>query len=196
MRWWQQFLFRLGRIVHWREADQDLEEEIRSHIELEIQDNIERGMPPEEARRAAHIKFGSTALAKEDSRAVWGFLWVEQLWQDLRYGARILAKSPGFTATAVVSLALGIGATTAVFSIVDTAFIRPLPYPEPDRLVHIMRGASRRSVLTEWEYVSWPTFLDWRNQTRSFEEMAFYHRSSRYLISGEESGQRNSMESL
>jgi len=172
MRWWQQFLFRLERIVHWREADQDLEEEIRSHIGLEIQDNIDRGMSPEEARRAAHIKFGSAALAKEDSRAVWGFLWAEQLWQDLRYGARILAKSPGFTATAVISLALGIGATTAVFSIVDTAFLRPLPYPDPDRLVHIMQ---RRldTAPDESEYVPWPTFLDWKNQTRSFEELAF-----------------------
>ncbi len=75
MRWWHQFLFRLGRIVHRREADQDLEEEIRSHIELETQDNIDRGMPPEEAMRAAHIKFGSTALAMEDSRAAWGFSW-------------------------------------------------------------------------------------------------------------------------
>ncbi len=81
MRWWHQFLFRLERIVHWREADHDLEEEIRSHIELEIEDNIDRGMPPEEARRAARVKFGSATLAREDSRAVWGVLWAEQLWQ-------------------------------------------------------------------------------------------------------------------
>ncbi len=185
MRWWHQFLFRVERIVRWREADRDLEEEIRSHIELEIHDNIDRGMPPEEARRVAHVKFGSTALAKEDSRAVWGFLWVVQLWQDLRHGARILAKSPGFTATAVISLALAIGATTAVFSIVDTAFIRPLPYPEPDRLVHIMQ---RRldGPPDEWEYVSWPTFLDWRNQTRSFEEMAFSSDIMRVVFRGRE----------
>ena len=189
MRWWHKFLFRLERIVHSREADQDLEEEIRSHIELEIQDNIDRGMPPEEARRAARIKFGSAALAKEDSRAVWGFLWAEQLWQDLRYGARILAKSPGFTATAVISLALGIGATTAVFSIVDTAFIRPLPYPDPDRLVGI---CERRLDMPEpegWLGVSTPTFLDWKKQSQSYEEMAEYTYSEPVFSGSEQTKQ-------
>jgi putative ABC transport system permease protein len=174
MRWWHQFLFRFDRIVHWREADQDLEEEIRSHIELEIEDNIDRGMPPEEARRAARVKFGSATLAKEDSRAVWGGLWAEQLWQDLRYGARVLTKSPGFAATAVVSLALGIGATTAVFSIVDTIFLRPLPYPEPDRLVDIHERRLDNPDPHTWELVSTPTFRDWEKQSQSFEEMAEY----------------------
>ena len=89
MRWWHQFLFRLERIVHWREADQDLEEEIRSHIEFETQDNMERGMPPEEASRVARIRFGSAALAKEDSRAVWGFLWPSG-------SGRICATARGF----------------------------------------------------------------------------------------------------
>ncbi len=172
MRWLHQFFFRLERIVHWREADQDLEEEIRSHIELEIQDNIDRGMPPEEARRAARLKFGSAALAKEDSRAVWGFVWAEQLWQDLRYGARTLAKDPGFTATAVVSLALGIGATTAVFSIYDTVFLQPLPFPEQDRLVGVWERRLNQPEPDSWEKVSSPTFLDWKKQSRSYEELA------------------------
>jgi predicted permease len=172
MRWWHQFLFRLERILHWREADQDLEEEIRSHIELETQDNIDRGVPPEQARRAAHIKFGSTALAKEDSRAVWGFVWAEQLWQDLRYGARILTKSPGFTATAVVSLALGIGATTAVFSVYETIFLRPLPFPEEDRLVGIWERQLDQPEPNSWAEVSSLTFLDWKKQSQSYEELA------------------------
>jgi predicted permease len=172
MRWWHQFLFRLERILHWREADQDLEEEIRSHIELETQDNIDRGIPPEEASRVARIRFGSADLAKEDSRAVWGFLWAEQLWQDLRYGARILTRGPGFTATAVVSLALGIGATTAVFSILDTIFLRPLPYPEPDRLVAINERLLDNPDPRMWELVSTPTFTDWKKQSQSFKEVA------------------------
>jgi putative ABC transport system permease protein len=171
MRWWHQFLFRLERIAHSREADQELEEEIRSHIELETQDNIARGMPAEEARRAARIRFGSATLAKEDSRAVWGLLWAEQLWQDLRCGARILAKSPGFTATAVVSLALGIGATTAVFSILDAIFLRPLPYPEPDRLVGIWERRLDMPEPDGWEMVSTPTFLDWKKQSQSYEDL-------------------------
>ena len=114
---------------------EDLDRDIRDYIERETQDNIERGMPPEEARYAALRKFGNVTRVKEDTREVWTMVWLEQLWRDVLFGLRQLRRSPGFTAVVVLTLALGIGANTAIFSLIDAVLLKALPVENPQQLV-------------------------------------------------------------
>src|SRR5258708_8322031 len=109
----------------------DLDQDNREHIEGETQDNIERGMAAEEARYAAVRKFGNVMRVKEETREVWSFIWLEQLLQDIQFGLRMLRKSPGFAAVAILTLALGIGADTAIFCLIDAVLLRSPPVQEP-----------------------------------------------------------------
>src|SRR5215469_5127833 len=118
----------------WRKRSQRLSEEIKAHIEFETQSNIEDGMTPEEARRAARKKFGNILLAEERSREIWGWLWAERLGQDIRYALRGLRKNPGFATVALLSLMLGIGASVALFSVVYGILIAPYPYAKPNEI--------------------------------------------------------------
>jgi predicted permease len=147
---------------------EELDQDIRDHIEMETQENIERGVSPEEARYAALRKFGNVTRVTEETRAVWSSIWIEQLLQDVSYGVRALRKNPGFAIVIVLTLALGIGANTAIFSVVRGVVLAPLPYPEPNRLVMVWENRPNVKTLS----TSYPDFMDWQRNARSFEQMA------------------------
>lgn len=162
-------LFRRVRgLVRAETIHSEIDEEARFHIEMRIDENIRRGMSPEEARRDAERRFGNLTRMKERGYEVRGGRWLETLWQDLRFGARMLLKKPGFTLIAVITLALGIGANAVIFSIVYTMLIQPLPYANAERLAAVSQ-VNREDV----EFgVSYPDFTAWKEQNATFERMA------------------------
>ena len=164
-----------------RRALDHLDDDIRDHVERETLDNIDRGMTPDEARAAALRKFGNVTLVLEDTRAVWRLLWLEQLLQDVRFGARMLRRTPAFTLVVVLTLALGIGLNTAVFSVVNAVLIRPLPYPHAERLVWL----TDYNPMLKAEIVSGVDFLDWKAQAKSFDEMVAYGYFQQTLATAE-----------
>jgi putative ABC transport system permease protein len=149
---------------------EDLDQDIRNHIEIETQANIDRGMPLEEARYTALRKFGNVTRIREETRETWSWVWLEQFFQDLRFGLRMLRKNPGFTAVVVLTLALGVGANTAIFSVVYAVLLKPLPYANSQQLVNVSQAQPQEGVaLTGWSY---PNFAELRQQNQVFREMA------------------------
>jgi putative ABC transport system permease protein len=153
--------------------EEDLDGEIRDYIERETQQNVDAGMTPAEARRLAMRKLGRPVLnVKEDTRAVWGWVWLECLWQDLRHGRRMLAKNPGFTLVAVLSLAIGIGANSAMFSLADALLLRPIPVVHPSEVVTV--GTTQSVAGFSSVVASYRDYVDFRDQAKSFDGLAAY----------------------
>jgi len=163
--WWAKIRQILKRT---RGLDDDLGEEMRSHLEFLMEENIARGMAPDEARAAARRHFGNQMTTGERAREAWQFPRLETVLQDLRYGLRGIRKSPSFALVVMLTLALGIGANIAIFSVVHAVLLRPLPYPAGERLVWLGESTGDASGIS----VTWINFHNWRGENHTFEDMA------------------------
>jgi predicted permease len=164
---------------HRQKRERELDEELQSHLQMAAQDRTDRGETPGQARDAALRELGNVGLIKEVTREMWGWTSLERLIEDLRYGARMLRKSPGFTAVAILTLALGIGANTALFSVVNGVLLKPLPYPHPEQLVWLAESKPNFASGS----ISFPNFRDWRKDNHTFTAMGVY-RSFSFNLTG------------
>ena len=177
MAHWRRIIAKLRNLLANKRAEEDLAREVASHLTLLADDFERRGMSPEEARLAARRAYGGVEQAKQAHRDERSLLWIEQTMQDLRYGLRTLSKSPGFTITAVLTLALGIGACTAIFSLVNAVLIRSLPYGDPGRLVYLYTPNPRYNLPPEDFGPAYGDFYDIKRESRSFQRMTAFDQS-------------------
>jgi len=182
--WLANLWLRMKALARREKLDRDLDDELQFHLAMREQKYLEAGATPEDARNAARRGFGNATRMKESSRELWSFVWLETLSQDVRFGLRMLRRSPGFTAVAVLTLALGIGANTAIFSVVNAALLRPLPYAHPDQLVRVWGTNSRSGNLHAW--ASYPDLQDWRAQNTVFSAMGAFNEDDWTWTGGRE----------
>jgi predicted permease len=174
MNWLREVRRRLRMLMHGRQFDADLEEEMQLHLELRQQEHLASGMTADSARAAARRRFGNVTALREKSHMAWGWEWFEHLARDIRHSLRMLGKSRGFTIVVVLTLALGIGANTAIFSVVYSALLRPLPYREPGKLFHLGESRSQADNSTNGAQASYPDYLDWKHTAKSIQSFAAY----------------------
>jgi putative ABC transport system permease protein len=155
-----------------KKREAELDEEIQAHLGMAAREKIEQGEAAREARASAHREFGNVAMVKEVTRGMWGFAWLETWLQDLRFGLRMLRKNPGFTAVAVITLGLGIGVNTTIFSFVQAFLLRRPPVRDPDRVMMLCSTNPKGGWMPDMAPVSAPDFLDWRKQANSYSGMA------------------------
>ncbi|HEY6946130.1 MAG TPA: ABC transporter permease [Candidatus Acidoferrum sp.] len=185
MVWTRRFSLKLQSLFRRDRSTQRLNDEIQFHLDQQIAENLASGMNPHEARHLAMRAFGNPTFLKEETRDTWGWTWLEQSTQDLRYAARTLRKSPGFTLVAVLTLALGIGANTAIFTVVNAALLRPLPFSDPDRLVQVFHRAPRNVSGGGIFGVATGNFVEWHAQQHVFDGLAVYHFHGLNLTAGD-----------
>ena len=179
MKLLHRFWHRLRATLTGAPADDEFADEIEAHLQMQTEDNLRLGMSPEAARRAAALRFGSVESARGSWRDQRVLPLLDTVPRDVRFAVRGLVKEPGFAAVCVLTLALAIGASSAIFSVVNAALIRPLPYPHADRLVQVWETNPRANQWGDW--ASYPDFDDWRRENRVFESMAAF-RSGRFRL--------------
>jgi len=160
--------------------EKELERELRDHLELDAEAKMDRGLGAEEARYAARRDFGNTTLVKEVTREMWAWSFLERFAQNVRYGLRVIRRNPGFTAVAILTLALGIGANTAIFSVVNTIFLKPLPFPESDRMFLVARTNNRIGGTN----ISLPIYLAWKEKQGLFDALGMARPGGTVTLSG------------
>jgi len=168
MNRFSEFARRLAMLLRRKQFDREMDEEIRLHLDLREKERTADGFSFEEAHMTARKNFGNALAVREVSHDSWGWAWLEHLSRDVKFAFRMLAKTPGFTAIAVLTLALGIGANTAIFSVVYGVLLQPLPYSEPSQLVVLNETTPRVGSVS----VSYPNFFDWRKTSKSFSQMS------------------------
>jgi predicted permease len=186
MPWLSRLTNQFRNLFRKQQREQELDQEVSSYLDLLTEQKIQGGMEPEAARRAARLELGGVEQVKEQVRDVRAGIWLETVLQDVRYGVRVLRKNPGFSLLVVLTLALGIGANTAIFSVVYGVLLRPLPYAHGGRLVVIHQRAHARSADIPFSYKE---LVDYREQTRTLDAVVEYH-SMPFLLLSDDSAER------
>lgn len=186
--WLYTIPLRLRSLFRRKAVETELSDELRDHLERKTREFVAGGLAPEEARRKAMREFGGVEQSKENCRDARRVNYIEDFLQDVRHGVRVLRKNPGFTLVAVLTLALGIGANTAIFSVVNTVMLRPLPYPNADRLILLNETAENRGRV-DMMSVSWQDYLDWQKQARCFQYLGIF-RNQNLTLTGFDQAER------
>ena len=183
MRWLEQLRMRLTMLFRWNRAVARLDEELSYHVDRQIEENIADGMSPEEARHAALRTFGNPALLIDRACTTWSWTWLESFLRDIRFAFRALRRTPGFTAIAIVVMALGIGANVTLFTIVHGVLLTPLPFRDSQRLVMLYESKLHDGDAPGFNFVAGGIYDAWKKENQTFTSLALV-RDSRVGLSG------------